>query len=283
MSFNSVQNTMEHVLPPVMCIVSMVCLVIFGLWWRSRKRSRSLLCSKAKSSKVSPAILAIRIVTLLIMGFAMQILLSIVLNEVLSFFPEVAQDYQELMELVGFVDQTHVFMVIYVALLAPIVEEVLCRGLILDFALQAWVQPCSNTHDNRASRVTREAETVCINSSPTIVSRTSPRAILPQQFWAANAIQALLFAIMHFNIVQGSYAFLLGLLLGWLVWRTGQIRWAVLLHVAVNVSSYILDSVGDLLGINQWVFLGVSACLVAAGIVVMQKTTAIKVSSVSLH
>ena len=37
--------------------------------------------------------------------------------------------------------------------------------------------------------------------------------------WKANMIQALLFGLLHANLVQGSYAWLLGIALGYIVWK----------------------------------------------------------------
>ena len=68
------------------------------------------------------------------------------------------------------------------------------------------------------------------------------------RFWAANAIQALVFGVMHLNVVQGVYAFALGLLLGWVFRRTGRLRAAVLLHMAVNASSMLMDVLDPLIG-----------------------------------
>ncbi len=53
-------------------------------------------------------------------------------------------------------------------------------------------------------------------------------------FWFANIIQALLFAGMHMNPMQGVYAFFMGLLLGYLVNKSGSIVMGIILHMAFN-------------------------------------------------
>lgn len=58
--------------------------------------------------------------------------------------------------------------------------------------------------------------------------------------WTAIAISALLFALIHLNPAQMPHAFLVGLLLGWMYWRTGSIIPGVLLHVVNNTVSYIM-------------------------------------------
>lgn len=58
--------------------------------------------------------------------------------------------------------------------------------------------------------------------------------------WAAVIVQALLFGIYHLNLVQGVYAFLLGLLFGWIAYRYGSVVPGILLHMVVNSSSYLI-------------------------------------------
>ena len=66
-------------------------------------------------------------------------------------------------------------------------------------------------------------------------------------FWTANALQALLFAVYHMNLIQGIYAFLLGMLLGMIVYSTGSILCPVITHILFNATTYVLPIV---LGIN---------------------------------
>lgn len=58
-------------------------------------------------------------------------------------------------------------------------------------------------------------------------------------FWAANLIQAALFAAFHFNIVQSAYAFICGLVLGGLKQRDG-LGSSAIAHCACNLSGVIL-------------------------------------------
>lgn len=54
-------------------------------------------------------------------------------------------------------------------------------------------------------------------------------------FWAANLWQALLFGIVHMNIIQGVYAFTMGLFLGWICHRGRGIKYSILLHIIFNL------------------------------------------------
>lgn len=53
-------------------------------------------------------------------------------------------------------------------------------------------------------------------------------------FWAANIIQALLFAGMHMNPMQAVYTFLFGLVLGYFVEKSGSLWIGIMLHICFN-------------------------------------------------
>jgi hypothetical protein len=53
-------------------------------------------------------------------------------------------------------------------------------------------------------------------------------------FWTANIIQAAVFGLIHGLPIQIGYAFLFGLLLGWLQRRTGRLSIAILAHIVFN-------------------------------------------------
>lgn len=66
------------------------------------------------------------------------------------------------------------------------------------------------------------------------------RLVLP--FWAANVLQALLFGIFHMNWIQGIYAFVLGLLLGFLCEKGGSIYVSLLFHILFNFWGTVVGS-----------------------------------------
>ena len=51
---------------------------------------------------------------------------------------------------------------------------------------------------------------------------------------------ALLFGLVHGNVAQFIHAFLLGLLLGWLYWRSGSIVPGIVLHWTNNTIVYVV-------------------------------------------
>lgn len=54
-------------------------------------------------------------------------------------------------------------------------------------------------------------------------------------FFIANILQALLFGIMHMNLIQGTYAFVAGLVLGYIYHKTKSLRASILFHFFFNL------------------------------------------------
>ncbi|MCI6538248.1 CPBP family intramembrane glutamic endopeptidase [uncultured Eubacterium sp.] len=54
-------------------------------------------------------------------------------------------------------------------------------------------------------------------------------------FWFANILQAALFGFVHLNLVQGIYAFAMGLFLGWVCHRGRGIKYSIPVHIVFNI------------------------------------------------
>ncbi len=63
-------------------------------------------------------------------------------------------------------------------------------------------------------------------------------------FWLANLLQAALFALYHMNLVQGIYAFCLGLVFGLIREAIGSVFCNIAAHILFNLTNYLL----------QWLF-----------------------------
>lgn len=70
------------------------------------------------------------------------------------------------------------------------------------------------------------------------ISRSLFRSGLPQ--WAAIAVSSLAFALVHGNLAQGIPAFILGVILSWLYFRTGNLRLCLPAHIANNTVAVVL-------------------------------------------
>ena len=60
----------------------------------------------------------------------------------------------------------------------------------------------------------------------------------------AIVLSAVIFGVMHWNVVQFLYAGILGLLLAWLLERTGFLYAPVLAHIGANVMAVVRSETG---------------------------------------
>lgn len=83
----------------------------------------------------------------------------------------------------------------------------------------------------------------------------------------AILVSALCFGVYHQNMVQGSYAFLMGCIFAWLYEKTGRFYVPVIAHVISNVAAYLLTVAGvfSLLQASWWYCIGF-LCIGAGGL-----------------
>lgn len=131
------------------------------------------------------------------------------------------QAYEELAETFAPLFEGPVLLsFIAIAIAAPLIEEVIFRGLIL----------------------------------------SELRRYLP--VWAAILIQAILFGLIHFNLVQLVFTVIMGVILGLLVVWTKSVWGAVLIHALNNAASYAVTRFewGELL-IHSYILLPLSIAI----------------------
>lgn len=75
------------------------------------------------------------ILCIIVLAVAMQFFIGYILEIVLPLFPNIMNNYMELMEMIG---EENVIMVISVAILAPIAEELIYRGLTYKIITKAF-------------------------------------------------------------------------------------------------------------------------------------------------
>ena len=91
-----------------------------------------------------------------------------------------------------------------IGILAPLAEEVVFRGAIL---------------------------------------RTLLGSMSKKNHWVAIMISAAIFGVVHANLAQFINALLMGLLLGWMYYRTGSLVPGILLHWVNNTMAYVLANI----------------------------------------
>lgn len=97
---------------------------------------------------------------------------------------------------------------------APIVEEMVFRGAILRAILNIRF--------------------------PSIFPGRKSGACTTNGHWFAIIISALIFAAVHLNPAQMPHAFIIGLLLGWMYYRTGSILPGILFHWVNNTATFVV-------------------------------------------
>jgi len=97
--------------------------------------------------------------------------------------------------------------------------------------------------------------------------------------WAI-VISALFFAVIHMNPWQAIPAFILGLLFGYVYYRTGSLKLTMLMHFTNNTFALIIGHIEslsdyetwqDLLGQMYWIYFGVAVLIIALVVLAFKK------------
>lgn len=181
---------MDNIIP-ILIASQIAAAIVFGLWYYFAygRKQRSEGAERPQAHKI---------LLILVLGVAAQFAVSGMLTLIECLVPNALAEYEELMEMLG-IGEVSPLILISTVILAPLSEELVCRGVIYRLA-----------------------------------GKISPG------FWVANIVQALAFGILHGNLIQGAYAFGLGLILG-LIYRQFQNIWlCMLLHAVMNFSSILV-------------------------------------------
>lgn len=213
-------------------VAQLAIIAVFLPMWR-RMRPGSFIARRDHAAPEGVSVVK-SLAILLLVGVSAQFLVGCLLGFVEMLFPEAMAEYAELMEDTS-VGVFAIVSALSIAVLAPINEEIVCRGVMLEYALRA------------VSGYRGPASHAPIND---------------RMFWIANALQAAAFGLLHLNIVQSTYAFLLGLAMGWVYWKTRDLRYPMVLHLSINAASYIIEPISAALPSVAFIAL-LLACLIA--------------------
>lgn len=196
--FTDVMNQLTNVRfsTYTMVLYSLISICTFGIWYVVKFNGR--LRPDFKQNFHPKTVLGIILLTP-----GAQCVCTYLVAILATLFPSWMETYQKLLENAGMDDTLTFGLFLYSVLLAPICEELLCRGVILK----------------------------------------SIRRCFP--FWAANLFQAVLFGVLHMNMIQGVYAFCLGLILGFIYEKTGSIYYSILLHIMFNFWGTVIGQLLD--------------------------------------
>ena len=87
--------------------------------------------------------------------------------------------------------------------------------------------------------------------------------------WAAVLIQAALFGVVHGHPVQIGYAFILGLIFGWMRYRSRSILPTVAAHMTFNAMNFPETLLNDI--VNGWYILGSMVVVSTVGCLLCRK------------
>ncbi len=190
-------------------IYGLVAFVIFWIWYR-----RSFVKpSRGHRSSDHPRGFSFHtIVAILFLGIGMQYVTRLVADVTACFRPNWAESYNAMVESAGYANPT-LAVILYSIFLAPIVEELVFRGLTMRYARRAGIP-----------------------------------------FVLANIWQALLFGLLHGNWMQGIYAFVMGLFLGFVAHRGRGIKYSIPVHMVFNIMGLFFSGFIELtVGLNYYI------------------------------
>ena len=203
-------------------VANAIAIFIFALMWR---KIRAKL-PRYEANRINILTAGLTILCFAGLNYLLVSIFSI--TDITRFFPSY-EAHAELLLGGGFL-----IRIIGLGLLAPLVEELVCRGIIFN-RLGSWM--------------------------PT---------------WAAALVSSALFAVMHFNLFQLLYTFVVGLAFCAVYIRFRNLGVAVLGHVSFNIANVALIEILAATGrdeINDLYLLIPSLLAVGAGIVLMKKHT----------
>lgn len=163
-------------------------------------------CVKRANTKLKDICTAKNIAIMALCTIMVNVCISGILQGLVYVIPDTMAAYEQLMEAAGVGDD--ILTILAAALIAPIGEELIFRGV-------AW------------------------NSLQRCFAGVNSRK---KAFWLVNIVQAALFGIFHMNIVQGCYAFLIGLLCGYYREKYGTVKASIIFHMVFNCSSFLVVS-----------------------------------------
>ena len=161
----------------------LVVIAVFLPWWRCMRPASFV--ARREAVATNDVSFAKSLALLLVIGVSAQFFVGGILEIVELLFPEAMAEYSEFMEDTS-VGVFAIVSALSIAVLAPINEEIVCRGVMFEYAMRA-MSPGWNATDGARYR-----------------------AVSARAFWIANTLQALAFGVLHMNLIQGGYAFVLG-------------------------------------------------------------------------
>lgn len=208
----------------LMVIAVMIAIIMFYVWYRKYAVKGDLEQTELKDT------IAIKNLGIYLMiGIGCQLFMSRILMYLRPLLKTLFIYYDDTIS--SLFDADAIVVAVYVIILAPIVEELMLRGILL----------------------TRLRHGI--------------------SFTAANVIQAAVFGIYHWDIVQGIYAFVIGLILGYIYEKKRTLLAPIIVHVLINGSGFLIQLLGLGPYIPSWLAILAGGGLLFGGIYLFKKST----------
>lgn len=195
-----------------------------------------ILCMERdlKRVKIKEVVQPVNLLAIALIATGMCFFVNFQLPIVNNVLPaKIVEQYNSMIEQAGY--GVELIPTIICLILAPIAEEFLFRGIMFYYLIKAFELGLPNR----------------------------------RAFWVANTIQAFLFGLFHLNPIQGGYAFITGLVLGFLVYQYGSVIPALIVHIMHNfLSAFVWSVLIETLpqnGAMYTVGTGLSLCVIVLG------------------
>ena len=208
----------------LMVIAVMIAIIFFYLWYRKYAVKGGVEQVELKD------IISVKTMGIyLMMGIGCQLFMSRILVYLRPLLKTLFIHYDEAISSL-FVADT-IIVAVYVVILAPVVEELMLRGILFN------------------------------------------RLRYGVSFPIANIIQAAVFGLYHWNIIQGIYAFAIGLILGYIYERKRSLLAPIIVHGIINGSGFLIQWLNIGQYIPSWLAIVIGGGLLLGGIYLFKKNT----------
>ena len=178
-------------------------IILCGLWYAKSFPDKIYFREAPFSVILKKTFLSKSVFLLIILGISIQVSTDAILYILSHQFSDFFSSYNVMIE--SLEGSKSVLLIFSVCTIGPLSEELIFRGLTLNYALKAFE---GRKHGCRYAVI----------------------------------IQAVLFAIYHGNVIQSSYALIFGLMFGAIAVKAESIIPTVFLHAVVNASLYALPT-----------------------------------------
>lgn len=210
-------------------ILFVIEVLIFAVWY-------DYACIRGGDRKkmAKEALQPVNALAIVMIATGMCFFVNFQLPIVTTVLPDsIVTEFETMMDNAGY--GVELIPTLFSLLFAPIAEELMFRGIMFYYLQRIFEGRCGKR----------------------------------KTFWIANLIQAAFFGVYHVNFIQGGYAFIVGLVLGYLMFHFGSIVAPIMAHMIHNIlSTFVWQAVAASMPDSNAAYVigaGLSLCVVVLG------------------